>query len=91
MKIDKPVSVVIAEDETLVADLIAHELASMGMEVVGRAANGRQAVELTAQPFHILGEMGQVIRPFHPRQLRVHNLAGVLHFPASGFLGLSTG
>lgn len=48
MKIDKPVSVVIAEDETLVADLIAHELASMGMEVVGRAANGRQAVELTA-------------------------------------------
>lgn len=47
MKIDQSVSVVIAEDESLVGDLIAQELESLGIKVVGRASNGRQAVELT--------------------------------------------
>lgn len=47
MKINDPVNVIVADDESLVLDLIEQVLESMGMKVVGRAANGRQAVELT--------------------------------------------
>ncbi len=47
MKIPAPVNVLVAEDESLVADLIEHELETMGMKVVGRASNGHQAVEFT--------------------------------------------
>jgi two-component system, response regulator PdtaR len=39
--------VLIAEDESLVAELIDHELRSVGVEVVGRAHDGRQAVDMT--------------------------------------------
>ena len=46
MPINRPVKVLIAEDESLVGDLIEQELESCGMRVVGRAANGRQAIEL---------------------------------------------
>jgi DNA-binding NarL/FixJ family response regulator len=42
----EPVRVVIAEDESLVGDLIEQELESIGMTVIGRATDGRQAVEL---------------------------------------------
>jgi AmiR/NasT family two-component response regulator len=41
-----PLRVVIAEDETLVAELVAHDLARRGMDVVGRANDGQRAVEL---------------------------------------------
>ncbi len=51
-----PLRIVIAEDESLVGDLIQHELETIGMEVVGRAADGRQAVDLarTLQPGVVL-------------------------------------
>jgi two-component system, response regulator PdtaR len=39
--------VLIVEDEALVGDVIQNELEKAGHEVVGRAADGRQAVELT--------------------------------------------
>ncbi len=47
MPTKETISVVIAEDESLVADIIQHQLEFIGMKVVGRATNGRQAVELT--------------------------------------------
>ncbi|MEI6107178.1 MAG: response regulator transcription factor [Opitutae bacterium] len=47
MKINEPVNVVVADDESLVLDLIEQTLEWIGMKIVGRAANGRQAVELT--------------------------------------------
>ena len=52
MKTNEPVRVVMAEDESLVANLLQDELESVGMKVVGRATDGRRAVEL--------------VRCFHP-------------------------
>ncbi|MFI5337850.1 MAG: ANTAR domain-containing response regulator [Opitutales bacterium] len=46
MKIKEPLKVVIADDESLVINLIQDELESLGLRVVGKAADGRQAVEL---------------------------------------------
>lgn len=45
MTTTEPLQVLIAEDESLVADLIEHMLEKIGMKVVGRAIDGRQAVE----------------------------------------------
>jgi AmiR/NasT family two-component response regulator len=39
--------VIIAEDDPLVANVIENELEDIGAKVVGKAADGRQAVELT--------------------------------------------
>lgn len=46
MKSNGSLEVVIADDETLVANVIQMELESIGMRVIGRASDGRQAVEL---------------------------------------------
>ena len=56
MKSNQPMQILIAEDESLVADLIEQELTSLGMKVAGRATDGRQAVELarTLRPDAIL-------------------------------------
>ncbi len=43
----KPYRVLIAEDDVLVGDVIQSELERMGHRVVGRAVDGRQAVDLT--------------------------------------------
>ena len=42
----QPLRVVIADDESLVINLIESELESLGLLVVGKASDGRQAVEL---------------------------------------------
>ena len=42
-----PLQVLIAEDDPLVAEVIQAELHAVGFSVVGRAADGRAAVELT--------------------------------------------
>jgi DNA-binding LytR/AlgR family response regulator len=42
-----PIRVLLAEDESLVGDVIEHELETGGYEVAGRARNGSIAVELT--------------------------------------------
>jgi two-component system, response regulator PdtaR len=39
--------IIVAEDESLVGDVIQHQLEQSGHRVVARAADGRQAVELT--------------------------------------------
>ncbi|MEI6245202.1 MAG: response regulator [Acidobacteriota bacterium] len=43
-----PVRVLLVEDETLVAEVTAAALTSCGVQVIGRAYDGRRAVELTA-------------------------------------------
>lgn len=43
---DHPRTVLVAEDEHLLAVSLAHNLQSLGYEVIGPAANGQQAVEL---------------------------------------------
>jgi DNA-binding NarL/FixJ family response regulator len=59
MKTNEPVQIVIAEDDSLVGDLIQQELESIGMQIVGRAADGRQAVELarTLRPGVVLMDL----------------------------------
>jgi two-component system, response regulator PdtaR len=47
MQLQQRFQVLIVEDEALVSDVIQNELEKGGHEVVGRAADGRQAVELT--------------------------------------------
>jgi AmiR/NasT family two-component response regulator len=56
MTIQQPHSVLIAEDEALVGNVIQHLLEKIGYKVTGRAMNGRQAVEMaqTLQPEVIL-------------------------------------
>ena len=46
---NSPVRVLIAEDDALVADVLDYELKVLGMQVVGRASDGRRAVELTEE------------------------------------------
>lgn len=46
MATNRSVQIVIAEDESLVGDLIQQELELIGMHIAGRATDGRQAVEL---------------------------------------------
>jgi AmiR/NasT family two-component response regulator len=43
----EPTRALIAEDEALVADVVEDELQKIGIQVVGRASDGRQAVDLT--------------------------------------------
>lgn len=45
----QPASILIAEDEHLLARDLSHELGELGFKVVGPAANGRAAVELAEQ------------------------------------------
>lgn len=49
MKTNREIRVVIAEDDVLVAGITRHELESMGFSVVGIAANGESAVDLTLE------------------------------------------
>lgn len=46
---DAAVKVLIAEDDSLVADVLEHELRTLGMQVMGRASDGRQALEMTGR------------------------------------------
>ncbi len=47
MKTNQAVHCVIAEDDSLVGDVIQQELELFGIKVVGRATDGRQAIALT--------------------------------------------
>jgi AmiR/NasT family two-component response regulator len=49
MTLPKSFRIVIAEDESLVAEMIAGVLQDLGHTVVGKATDGHQAVELTKQ------------------------------------------
>lgn len=42
----RPLNVVIAEDDVFVAEILVEQLKAIGFQVVGRASDGRQAVEL---------------------------------------------
>lgn len=46
MNTSAPIRVVIADDESLVLSLIQAELESVGIQVIGKASDGRQAIEL---------------------------------------------
>jgi len=45
----KPLRVLIADDQETMSTLIKHQLIKIGHEIVGRAKNGQEAVELTLQ------------------------------------------
>ncbi len=49
MKTNREIRVLIAEDDVLVAGIIRDELASIGLIVVGIAANGKLAVDMTLE------------------------------------------
>lgn len=44
---DAPLRILVADDEALVINIVESELETLGFQLVGRAADGRQAVELT--------------------------------------------
>jgi YesN/AraC family two-component response regulator len=42
----RPITVVLVDDEQLIRAALAHALSSSGIELVGEAANGEDAIEL---------------------------------------------
>lgn len=49
MKTSTPLRILVADDESLIINIVQAELESIGMQLVGRATDGLQAVELTRQ------------------------------------------